>query len=162
MSEGRPDWYKEYIERKGDQRERALGFRKEVLSAFGFFLMELGFHCVSADPLIVRFESDKMFFQISHDVSNYSIELAIGKLDDLSSDYTLRNIVRDHLNASGYEEYGKSAGNAEKVHKRVQQIAEMVKKYAVKALKGDEEFLRGVAEAASRVNAEYNRRMRGD
>ena len=160
MSEKPTDWYKEYIERKGDQRERALGFRKEVLSAFGFFLMELGLHCVSADPLIVRFESDKMFFQISHDVSNYCIESSIGKLDDLSRDYTLRNIVGDYLNAPGYEEYGEFAGNAEEVHKRVQQIAEMVKKYAVKALKGDEEFLRGVAEAASRVNAEYNRRMK--
>jgi hypothetical protein len=165
MSEKPTNWYTEMVEQEGPEWERRYGFRKEVLIVFGPLLVlgRLGFHCVSADPFIVRFESDKMFMQISHSWQDYQIEIYIGKLQDPISvhlEYTLRNIVRDYLNIPDYEEYGVYAPNEAEVQKRVRQIAEMVEKYAMDALRGDESFLRGVDEAASRVNAEYNRRMK--
>ena len=129
--------------------ERRTGFLQATLSVLGPFLHELGFRCVRADPIIVRYESDSMFCVICRDWRDYSIDVSIGTLPYQKSlhEYSMYEIMKS-LNIPWFEH---AARDAPEVRARVEQLTDLLRKHCEDLLKGDAEAIRGFDEKARRV-----------
>lgn len=142
------------LERDGAARERNMGFLQETLSVFPPLLSPLGFRLMRASPFAVRFESDRMFCEISHDRHHDRIEIGIGRLPYVpgAQKYTLPNILH-FLEVAEPSDYVAPASNVEQVRERVRRVADLVEKHCIEALKGDDDFLKRLHEETSDVSS---------
>ena len=130
------------LEKEGPGRERRIGFLQEVLTVLGPLLGRLDFRLMKASPFMVRFESDGMFLDISHDRLSYTVQVSVGGIPYRigQEKYSLENILH-FLRAPNPSEYMASTSNAEQMHERIRLVAELAEKYCKEALRGDEDFL---------------------
>jgi len=87
----------------GPEREY-LQFKNAALDAFGFMVPDYGFRCTKISPLIVRFESEYVYFEVTHEPRSFEIDFSVGRIDRPDERFSL-----SELNVfMGYAEEGKS------------------------------------------------------
>lgn len=141
-----------FIRREGPARERQTGFIQEVLSVFRPALASFGYRLISANAFFVRFESRRMFCEVSHDRLNYIVDIGIGELPYRLGvpKYTLSNLV--HFLKIQAGDFTLPASNEKQVHERVRQIADLIEKRLSNALAGDPAFFPRLKKALSSEN----------
>jgi len=130
-----------------------LGFVDAVRRSFGFLTSEFGFTIVTQTPTMVRFEGDRAVVQVFHGRSSYTLGVEIGlKTPPQGREvrYSLRELVTLDKNIAdvNYGEY--QISSAAKLPAFVEQLAELTRLVAVKALEGDREIFESLAEQQHR------------
>ena len=127
-------------------KERAsLGFADAVASAFEFLIKDLSFVCVKREVTFVRYESNTVFVNVYHGRASFELNVKIGKREIGSAaqehSFTIGEIlhVANSQEAENYRPY--QVTTAESVKKFVDELARLVKEYAIPALCGDQDFL---------------------
>lgn len=139
-----------------------LRFEEAVLSAFAFLTAPShAFRCVTSESTIVRYESTDVFVTIYHGRSSYELGCEIGLLtgqgdaglgkggdeDPLEEGFTIWEIARLE-GAPGIDERTfLQASTAERVERLVPQLAELVRTYAPRALRGDAAYYASLSQA---------------
>lgn len=118
-----------------------LGFKEIAVGAFGFLIKEFGFRLVKFTNDMVRFETAKVFLNISLGRASRELKVEIGLLpnqyDEAQHKFSLNEII-ELLGNRRESEYLYFQGlNREQLQKHLPQLAELVKKYAKDVLKGD-------------------------
>ncbi|CEO89654.1 conserved hypothetical protein [Syntrophaceticus schinkii] len=117
-----------------------LGFKDEVLKYFKFLINDYGFKCIETDITFVRYESRVVFVNVYHGRGSYELGLEIGFIGNSRTDevkYSLKDIIELETNES-FTPFQTS--NAEGIKKFIPIMAELVTKYAIDAILGDELF----------------------
>lgn len=124
----------------GSNRHK-LKFEYEVHKAFGFLIEEYKCKCVSSDVTIVRYESDKIKINIYHGKGSYELGFQIALKNRKSEGeelfFSLKEII-DYYEGCDFKPFQTSTEAG--VQKFVPIMAELVKKYALEGIKGDENF----------------------
>jgi hypothetical protein len=114
-----------------------IAFKRAVLDSFGFLISEYGFALVGDDAYSVRYESGDVSVYVYHERLSYELYLTIAlKTDEEKRAYSLADL----LELAGVEETTRShfqTSTQAGVKKCVLESAELVKKYADRALRGD-------------------------
>lgn len=118
-----------------------LGFKEIAVGAFGFLLKEFDFRLVKFTNDMVRFETAKVFLNISLGRASRELKVEIGllpnKYDEAQHKFSLTEII-ELLGNRRESEYLYFQGlNREQLQKHLPLLAELVKKYAKDVLKGD-------------------------
>lgn len=131
------------IEFQAGSERYKLGFNEEVRKAYQFLINDFGFSLVKDDITFVRYESKEVFINLYHGRGSYELGFQIGLINKMGKDkevyYTIKDII-DYNENNNFKPFQTS--NAEGVKKFVLVMAELVKKYCIKALDGDRLFLK--------------------
>lgn len=116
-----------------------LGFKDSVLKNFDFLTSEYSFKCIDKDIYCVKFKSSSVQLDIFHERISYEIyfELRL-KRGFFYKEYA--TTLEDLLELSGVLKTTSvfyQASSIDSVNEAVSQIAELVKKYAKNALRGN-------------------------
>jgi hypothetical protein len=96
-------------------------FVKEVQSDFDF-LQQAGFVCVSGSPFKVRFESKKVFIEISHEQRDGEVSISFGRSDQ-NEEFSFILFLR-LVNSVLQKELGENLANRpEELHQCVKRLA---------------------------------------
>jgi hypothetical protein len=130
-----------------------LGFVDAVRRSFGFLTSDFGFTMITQTPTMVRFEGDRAVVQVFHGRSSYALGVEIGlKTPPQGREvrYSLRELValRKKRGDVNYGEF--QISSAAKLPAFVEQLAELTRLVAVKALEGDREIFERLAEQQHR------------
>jgi hypothetical protein len=151
------------FKKKSPVNREVLGFKEEVLAAFGFLIDEYGFRVVEQEPTRVRFESPLVFLNVYHGRSSSELGLEVGQLEKRSSQLQSRYYLSDILDLIGKaQEEGYTffqASTQERVKKYIAQLAELVKKHAKNVLKGDSAVFENLRSIQARKSQEYLKEM---
>lgn len=139
-----------------------LRFEESVLSAFAFLTAPAyGFKCAASDVTLVRYESANTFVNIYHGRSSYELGCEIGMLagrdtaalgheseeDHPEEGFSIWEIARLE-GASGIDDRTfLQASTAERVEQLVPQLAQVVRTYASRALRGDTAYYASLRQA---------------
>jgi hypothetical protein len=145
----------------GPDRDR-LRFVETVLASFEF-LGSYGLKPKKTEVTWVRFESKSVFVEVYHGRASYEIGIDIGRRDRAER-YGLDYIVfRAGEGAWSAEGFGRGTmfqvSSREGVQQFVPKVAELLKKYGERFLRGDPEFYDELAKANERASADYTRRQ---
>ena len=140
-----------------------LGFKEAVLSAFYFLTTEYGFRCVKTEVTFVRYESSSAFINIYHGRGSFELGFEIGPLaesPELEEHFSLGDVVdvMDARKETGYNFF--QVSDREGVQKFVPRLAELVRKYADLALRGNQEFFRRLREMQTQKSDLFLKEMR--
>ena len=120
------------------------------MSAFEFLVEDFSFACVKRDMTYVRYESNVAFVNIYHGRASFELNVEIGERVGQGSvpenSFTIGDILylANRKIAETYRPY--QVTNPESVKKFVNELAHLVKDYAMPALQGDHAFLQRVSE----------------
>ena len=119
----------------------SLGFKEIAVGAFGFLIKENGFRLAKFNNDLVRFETAKVFLNISLGRASRELKVDIGllpnKYDKAQHKFSLTEIIEllgDRRESEFLYFQGVTKGQLEK---NLPLLAELVKKYAQDVLKGD-------------------------
>ena len=146
---------------RGVDREK-LCFTQEVLAAFDFLTKEYSFRCVRKSATFVRYESPNVFVNVYHGRGSYELGCEIGSLLSKipeNDKFTLSDIVQlaDAQKETGYTFF--QASTVDRVKMLVPRLSELVKKYAVSALKGDKRTFEQLRELVQKNSDDYIKDM---
>lgn len=115
---------------------------KEIAAAaFGFLVKDYGFHPIKSDNNTVRYQSAKVFLNISLGRASMEIKIEIGLLPNQYGDAQPKFSINELVELQGDRskiEYSFFQGmTREQLQKHLPILAELVKKYAGDVLKGD-------------------------
>lgn len=116
-------------------------FKEIAVGAFGFLIKEYGFRLVKFNNNLVRFQSAKVFLNISLGKASKELKVEIGllpnKYDESQHKFSLTEIIEllDDHRESAYLYF--QGLNKEQLQKHLPLLAELTKKYAKDVLKGD-------------------------
>jgi hypothetical protein len=122
----------------GPEREE-LRFKEVVLRAFAF-LEQLGFRCTEAGPTFVRFESSDVFINIYHGRASFEVGVEVGFLTFHPAAQGRGFVLDELLELGGVRTASgppPAASTPESVAVVVPQVAELVHRHAVTALRAD-------------------------
>jgi hypothetical protein len=140
-----------------------LGFPQAVTAAFNFLVEDYSFRCVKRDHTFVRFESKATFINVYHGRSSFELNVEIGELKACEQDSEIAFTIGEILysvkapEADNYRPY--QVHTTDLINKFVNELADLVKKYAVPALTGDRFFFQEVAKDQADRSNEYLREM---
>jgi hypothetical protein len=140
----------------------ALGFTEVVLATFDFLIKEYGFHCVTTELTFVRYESQFVFVNIYHGRASYVLGFEVGQLVEpgtAEQKFTIGEII-DLMSAQ--KETGFTflqASTRDRVQMLVPRLAELARKYAGDALRGDPLAFERLQDLQSRRSKEYLKEM---
>ncbi len=117
------------------------GFKEIAVSFFNFLVKEYGFRLVKSESNTVRYQSAKVFFNISLGRASMELKVEIGLLpnqyDHTQHKFSLNEII-ELLGDQKEIEYLYFQGvTREQLQKHLPILAGLVKKYAKDVLKGD-------------------------
>ena len=119
-------------------KREELNFIKEALLAFRFLIDDYGFRLIKTDsPVLLRYESDLLFVNITHDRISYELDFEIGSIDNESDSFSLSDLAFFQTGVEDQSSFFFQASTSEHVKYCVFKMAEMVRKYAQVALRGD-------------------------
>jgi hypothetical protein len=136
-----------------------LGFPEAVTSAFNFLVKDYSFRCVERDVTFVRFESKYTFLNVYHGRLSFELNVEIGELKSGEGDpevpFTIGEILYSVKapEAANYRPY--QVHTIDLVTKFVNELAVLVKQYAVAGLIGDHVFFQQVAKDQADRSDEY-------
>lgn len=115
---------------------------KEITAtAFGFLVKDYGFRQIKSDSNMVRYQSPKVFLNISLGRASLEIKVEIGLLPNQYGDAQPKFSLKELVELQGdrrKEEYSYFPGmTREQLQKNLPILAELIKKYAGDVLKGD-------------------------
>lgn len=127
--------------------EGYLGFRRSVLSSFGFLENEFGFRMVASSPISVRYESQYLSIELLHSPQCPELSFSLSRLDD-GADYVLDDIA---YRATGqcrfqYEQF--NLCSADGTEQFVKAAAQVIRKYAGDILQAGPDSLQSLRLAA--------------
>jgi len=116
-------------------------FKEIAVGAFGFLIKEFGFRLVKFNNDLVRFETAKVFLNISLGRASRELKVEIGllpnKYDKAQHKFSLSEII-ELLGDRKESEFLYFQGvTREQLKKNLPLLAELVKKYAQDVLRGD-------------------------
>lgn len=135
-------------------------FSDKVLSTFTFLISEYGFNCVKKEQYFVRYESTKVFIDLTFDgTRSYELGLEIGKKGVSYSEgelsFSLGEILRC-IEAPEYEKYDcVQVTTPELLDKFLSTYAELLYRYAKDLLTGSESFFRRLSQCRDKKCAAY-------
>jgi hypothetical protein len=137
-----------------------LGFKDAVLSSFEF-LRTFGLKPISEDVTFVRYESGSVFVNVYHGRGSYEIGVEIGRLDRPEK-YGLGYIVSwAGKQAWDAEGFGRGTmfqvSTCEGVQNIVPKVAELLRKYGERFLRGNQAFYDELQKANERASIAYER-----
>jgi hypothetical protein len=153
-------------------KERAgLGFREAAISAFAFLVKDFAFSCVQQQVTYVRYESNLVCVNVYHGRASFELNVEIGERvvggDIRENPFTIGEILHfvNPEEAENYRPY--QVSTTESVPKFVNELARLVKEYAMSALMGDHDFFQRVSEIRHQRSEELLRgweltRVRGE
>ncbi len=116
-------------------------FKEIAVSAFDFLVKDYGFHLVKSHDNTVRYQTAKVFLNISLGRASMELKVEIGLLpnqyDEAQHKFSLNEIIEllgDHKESEHLYFQGL---NKEQLQKHLPLLAELVKKYAKDVIKGD-------------------------
>ncbi|MGE5606899.1 MAG: hypothetical protein ACM3YE_14580 [Bacteroidota bacterium] len=116
-------------------------FKEIAAGAFGFLVKEYGFRLVKFDNNTVRYQTAKVFVNISLGRASMEIKVDLGLLpnqyDEVQHKFSLTEIIELLVDQRDSEYLYFQGLNKEQLQKHLPQLAELVKKYAKDVLKGD-------------------------
>lgn len=124
-----------------------LGFEKAVKEYFAFLVDEYGYMCILSNLNIVKYTSDKVYFNVYHEKISYEIYFEIGLLpEDCNSQ--LNVTISDIVETAGLvnEEIYYQVSNNKDINLIVKKLASLVKTHAKEALKGSFDYFKEVSE----------------
>jgi hypothetical protein len=131
-----------------------LGFVDAVRQSFGFLTSEFGFTIIIQTSTMVRFEGDRAVVQVFHGRSSFILGVEIGlKTPSQGREvrYSLRELVTLRKSIGDDVNYGEfQISSAAKLPAFVEQLAELTRRVAPKALEGDREIFEHLAEQQHR------------
>jgi len=139
----------------GPEREY-LQFKNAALDALGFMVQDYGFRCTKIGPLIVRFESEFVYFEVTHEPRSFEIDFSVGRIDKPDERYTL-----SELNVFvGYSEEGKTypalmAYKPEAIKEVLMQVGERLKSKGGPILQGRTEAFEKLEKIRSSAPNDY-------
>lgn len=135
-----------------------LGFKKIALNAFEFLESKYDFSCVESDSLHLRYESPKVFVQVSFD-GNRSFELtcSVGRMDDFKGSNQVPFDLGEVLRSEGgtVENTGVQVTTSNALEKFSNLLAEKLEKFGHRILTGDDAAFTHAAELRSQASIEY-------
>jgi hypothetical protein len=133
-----------------------LGFKDAVLSSFKF-LGDFGLRRVEEGVTLVRYESSEVFMNVYHGRASYELGVEIGRLTEPESRLSIIDVVC-WAGAETAEGFGQhvmfQVSSGEGLREFVPKLAALVKKYAVRLLRGDEDAYRSALESRAKRYAE--------
>lgn len=142
------------------------GLKEIAAKAFSFLVKEYGFHLVKSENITVRYQTAKVFFNISLGRASMELKVEIGLLpsqyDDTQHKFSLNEIIE--LLGNGKEiEYPYFQGiTKEQLQKHLPLLAGLVKRYAKDVLKGDFLIIQNLERLRSDTSAGLTQEARFD
>lgn len=139
-----------------------LRFEESVLSAFAFLTEPgFGFKCVVTDVTLVRYESATVFVNVYHGRSSYELGCEIGLLAGRDrgaaepeseeaypeEGFTIWEIARLEEAPGVDDRTFLQASTPERVEQLVPQLAQLVRTYALRALRGESAYYASLSQA---------------
>lgn len=146
-----------------------LRFEESVLSAFAFLTEPaFGFKCLATDVTLVRYEAANVFVNIYHGRSSYELGCEIGLLvgrergipesqgeEPQEEGFTIWEIARLE-GAPGVDDRSfLQASTPERVEEFVPQLAQLVRMYALRALRGEPAYYASLSQARTKWFESY-------
>jgi hypothetical protein len=137
--------------------ERAqLGFKDAVLFHFKF-LSDFGLHLVEEKLTFVRYESSEVFVNVYHGRASYELGVEIGRLKEPQAKLSIFDVVR-WAGAEKAEGFGQhvmfQVSSREGVEEFVPKLATLVRKHAIRLLRGGEDAYHIALESRARRYAD--------
>lgn len=140
----------------------ALGFKHSVLRSFNFLLDNNRFSCVEANNYMVRFESPDIIVLVSHDPQSYEISANI-ELRNNSEVFASVEEIAMISGPSDLQYLGNcEAASAELVNFIVSELAKLLRKHGLAALRGEQGVFEQAKVLRSQRAAVYTQTLRVD
>lgn len=124
-----------------------LGFQEAVRKHFAFLEEQYGYRCDSSDLYCVKYSSDRVYLNVYHEKLSYEIYLQIGLLPENYYNQLKVNsgeiIKLSDLNENVYYQ----ASNFDDVNAAIEKLANIVRIYAIDALKGSVDYFKAISVA---------------
>lgn len=122
-----------------------LGFQEAVRKHFAFLEEQYGYRCDSSNLYCVKYSSGRVYLNVYHEKLSYEIYLQIGLLPE---NYTnqLKVTSEELIKMSGLKENTYyQASNFDNVDNVIEKLANVVRMYAIDALKGSEDYFKTIS-----------------
>ena len=133
----------------------SLGFRRAATEAFQFLVELFGFSVVRQESTLVRYESQAAFVNVYHGRSSYEIGVEVGLLADPLKEEKF--MLADILETCGMPGAAgvRSASTAEELSQYLPELADLAKRYGVRAFRGEREFYLELRQTQTRLAHEF-------
>ncbi len=138
-----------------------IGFTEAVKSSFAF-VNEYGLELVQEEVTLVRYQSEKVSLTVYHGRGSYELGVEFERVDLCGEKFGLYDMLKWAKGAGKIEEIptgGYQGSSREVVQRLVEEMAELVKRYAEPLLQGDAEIYQTLREQQSYDAAEYTKEV---
>ncbi len=135
-------------------------FEQIARDAFRFLESEHSFECVESGPWHVRYESAIVFVSIHFDgMRSYELGCSIGRLDDMEGSrkvpFDIGEIFRCEIDSGEIPQSGFQVTSNDALQRAAVRLAESLRRYGGKFLKGNDEDFRAVSALRNRECDDY-------